>query len=130
MASMYYIKIMTRPWQGDGLSCLTVRFVLFVLCPAHQNQSHSGTGVSVSNPKQHKSLGKSTCLKTKPMLCYQCYHELSQTMMNFRISRQYCCLLWECTSKAEMSRHSKCDCIAVKAYRCIQLYTGVRFIYI
>ena len=50
------------------------------------------------------------------------YHELSQTMMNFRISRQYCCLLWECTSKAELSRHSKCNCIAVKAYRCIQMY--------
>ena len=111
-----------HPWHVRGkvgLSCLAVRFVLFVLCPAHQNhQSHSGTGVSsrVCVPKQHKSVGKSTCLKTKPMLCYQCYHELSQTMMNFRISRQYCCVLWECTSKAELSRHSKCDCIAVKAY--------------
>lgn len=135
---MYYIKLMTwididihdtsvARWQtartlSPGLSCLTVRFVLFVLCPAHQNHRHSGTGVSVSNPKQHKSVGKSTCLKTKPMLCYQCYHELSQTMMNSRISRQYCCLLWECTSKAELSRNSKCDCIAVKAYRCIQVY--------
>ena len=113
------IDTMTSPWQivarWSQISPLRPQLPygpLRPFCALPCDLSHSETRVWVqSQARICGSIWKRN----------QCFALMNccKLWWNFKISRQYCRLLQQCTSKAELSRHSKCDCIALKAYRCM-----------